>query len=203
MRQKLTRSVRVLIAALVLWLPSAMHGQTAPPGDVIQIRVPPTIASLTMVKRHDYEDPSDGVQLRYVGADSLPIDIFVYPGPDLEKECPLDCARQVMQDEIDGFQTAFPEMIQRHYVDSIAVVHQDTLAHAAGAPWALARHLTLAVVRNGVSQRSDYVLYLLPGYQVKIRATYAPSDRNTGLVMAFLDAAVPALTSTGESKQSP
>ena len=195
------RSGRASIAALFLLLPSAMQGQTPPAGEVIQLRGPPLIAGLTMVRRHDYEDPSDGVQLRYVGGDSLPIDVFVYPGPDLERECPLDCARQVMKDEIDGFQTAFPEMIQRHYVDSITIVRQDTLAHAAGAPWALAQHLTLAVVRNGVAQRSDYVLYLLPGFQVKIRATYAPSERNTSVVTAFLDAAVPALTSPAESKQ--
>jgi hypothetical protein len=199
----LLRCAKVSLVALGVTVAPVTRGQIPSPGPVIQLRVPPTIGRLTMQRRRDYEDPSEGVQLRYVGADSLPIDVFVYPGPDLASECSLECAGKVMHDEIEIFQSAFPEMIHRHYVDSISVVRNDSLAAGAGAPWALARQLTLAVVRNGAPQRSDFVLYYLPGYRIKIRATYIATPANVDVVKAFLEAAVPALTGTADSPAPP
>ena len=203
MRMNLLRCAKVFLVTLGVTVAPVMRGQTPPSAPVIQLRVPPTIGSFTMQMRHDYEDPSDGVQLRYVGADSLPIDVFVYPGPDLASDCPFICASSVMHDEIEVFRSAFPEMIQRHYVDSISVVRDDSLAAGPGAPWALARHLTLAVVRNGAPQRSDFVLYYLPGYRIKIRATYIVTPANVDIVKAFLAQAVPAVTGTAASPTLP
>jgi hypothetical protein len=158
-----------------------------------KLAVPPFVAGFRMASRKTYEDPSDGVLLRYVSADTLVADVFVYPGPDLVAECPLECARRVIGQELESFRSGFPEMIRRDYVKEIAVTRDDTLAPPPGAAWHLGRHLLLNVRRAERAQRSDFYVYYLPGYRVKIRSTFDETPQRLRELEAFARAVVVAL----------
>jgi hypothetical protein len=115
-------------------------------------------------------------------------DVFVYPGPTIGTPCDTVVATRAITDQIAGFRDGFPTMIERHYVDSIAVVDDRRLAPNPDVPWCVAEHLTLAVVREGTRQRSDYFLYVLSGYFVKIRITYSFTPNRLTLQEAFTNA---------------
>ena len=158
------------------------------------VRIPPRVASFAVKGRHDYEDRSLGTQLRYEAADSTIADVYLYPGPDLAADCPVACARTVMGNEVRSFENDFPEMVKRGYVQSIVVTDREELTPAADAAWQLGHHLTLAVTRDSLPQRSEFYLFYLPRYRVKIRATYVETPERLAAVRAFAAELVPALT---------
>jgi hypothetical protein len=155
-----------------------------------------------MSSRRDYRDPSAGVVLRYVRPDSLVTDVFVYPGPDLGARCARECAHKVMDAEIDDFRTSFPEMIRLGYVQSITIVTDEPVLPPAGAVWQLGRHLRLVVQRDQRLQRSDFYLFYLPGYRVKVRGTFVPTEQRLRELEAFAAEVVPALVQ-GERRAPP
>jgi hypothetical protein len=152
----------------------------------ITLPIPDSIGGFTLVDRHTFEDPALGSRLRYAGGDSMSADLFLYPGPAVGAPCDTGMALQAMADQIAGFREGFPTMIERHYVDEIAVASDDRLEPAAGARWCAGRHLTLDVIRDGTPQHSDYYLYVLSGYFVKVRITYRFSDARLALEQAFV-----------------
>ena len=175
---------------------------TATPGSLadsagrapIKVRIPPAVASFAMKTRRDYEDASAGTQLRYQAADSTIADVYVYPGPDLATRCSMTCARDVLANEVKDFESSFPEIIRLGYMESMAVTGQAPLTPPDDAAWRLGHHLTLSVKRDGLVQRSELYLYYLPGYRVKVRATYPETPERIVAVRNFADAIVPALT---------
>jgi len=164
---------------------------------VVALTVPERVAAFKMMKRHDYDDAGSGVQLRYEGPDSLIADVFVYPGPDLASECPLSCAEARMAAELAGFESSFPEMIRRGFVQSASVTARDSLVPPSTGLWQLGHHLTLAVTRDSLAQRSEFYLYYLPGYRVKVRATFTEAESRLRDIRAFVAALVPLLAGRG------
>ena len=175
--------------------PSSAAVTTAtPPRASVAIRIPRTVAAFTMKRRHDYEDRSAGTQLRYEAADSTIADVYVYPGPDLAGNCPVACAKTVIADEVKTFESGFPEMLRLGYVQTIGVTAREELAPPPGAAWQLGQHLTMAVTRDSLSQRSELYLFYVPRYRVKIRATYVETPERLAAIRAFAAEIVPALT---------
>lgn len=186
----LARLTVVVAAAL---LASATAGAQDAGHAPVSLRVPDSVGAFAMAERKNFDDPALGVMLRYRRADSLRVDVFVYPGADLATRCALPCATKALDDEIGAFIAAFPEMVKRGYVDSIAVAKQDTLTPAAGDRWQLGRHVTLRMSQGGKAERSDYYLYYLPGFRVKLRASYVPDSTNVVAVSDFAGRVIPAL----------
>lgn len=160
---------------------------------VVHLGVPQAIGEWVFAGRHDYPDPSLGVLVRYRRSDSLRVDVFAYPGPDLASRCPLSCAKDVLDRDINEFVAAFPEMIKRQYVDTIYVVSDKALSPAADDAWQLGRHLVLGVVSKGTTERSDFYLYFLRGFRIKLRASYVADSSRARAVEEFAHLVVPAM----------
>lgn len=158
------------------------------------LRIPRTVASFSLKSRRDYEDRAAGTQLRFEAADSTVADVYLYPGPDLGSNCPVECAKTAMANEVRTFESGFPEMVKLGYVQTIDVTAREELAPPADAGWQLGQHLTMGVTRDGASQRSELYLFYLPRYRVKIRATYVETPARLAAVRAFAAELVPALT---------
>lgn len=165
----------------------------------ITIRIPPRVAAFRMGSRRDYEDRSLGTQLRYLGPDSLLADVYVYPGPGFDEKCDSACAVQFFEREMAQFQSDFPEMVRRRYYDSITVAAENSHAPGMGRPWRVGRHLRLAVVHGGKPARSDFHLFYLPGYRVKVRLTYDPTAARERAVDAFMRDLLPRLVGSPAS----
>lgn len=163
----------------------------------ITVAVPRQVAGFGLMLRHDYDDPRAGVQLRYSGPDSVVADVFVYPGPDLARDCARACAAQVLSEEIAAFRASFPELLRRGYVQAIAVAADESLVPPEGAPWQLGHHLRLAVTRAERPQRSEFYLFYVPGYRVKVRSTFDDTSPHLQSVDAFVAGIVPALVRGG------
>ena len=159
----------------------------------ITIKVPDSIADFALVRRHDYDDKALGTQLRYRGPDSLIADVYIYPGPDLRHECPLACAEARLTEEVTQFEREIPVYIQRGYFQSGRVIARQALTPAQDAAWQLGHHLLLDLVRGGMAQRSEFYLYYLPGYRVKLRATYVDDPSRRAALERLVKALVPTL----------
>jgi hypothetical protein len=157
------------------------------------LRIPSRVATFRLGGRRDYEDRALGIQLRYLAADSLYADVYLYPGPDFGARCDSLCAAEALAREVAQFQAEFPEFLNRKYFDSIAVSAVDTLTPGPERPWRLGQHLRLAVTRAGKPARSDFYLFYLPRYRVKVRFTYEPTLERTEAADAFIRDLVPSL----------
>ncbi|HKW12569.1 MAG TPA: hypothetical protein VJO33_19430, partial [Gemmatimonadaceae bacterium] len=103
----------LLFACLTTTAAAAQRADTG----TVHLGVPQSIGPWFFAGRHNYPDPALGVLVRYQRPDSLRVDVFAYPGPDLATRCPLACAKDVLEREINEFVVDFPEMIKRKYVD--------------------------------------------------------------------------------------
>lgn len=152
------------------------------------------VGPFVLVNGHRYPDPAHGVQLRFRGPDSTIADVFVYPGPDFGADCGLACARSLIKRETEDFTNTFARMIQERLVDSIRIVSSEPIERPADARWTLGHQIELRVVREGRIQRSDFVLYYMPGVRVKLRSTYPAVDTIKRYVATFNANVVPTLT---------
>lgn len=181
-------SLNCVIAAL-----ACASGRPSPSPDpktvpAISLTVPDSIDGFRFAEREAFDDPALGHRLRYVGPDSMYTDVFVYPGPVLGKPCDSSTAVTAVEAQIAGFRESFPAMIERHYVDSITITRDERVADQGGVPWCVGRHLTLGVIRDGTPQRSDYYLYVVSGYFVKVRITYPVTSGRVTLADGFIRA---------------
>ena len=158
----------------------------------ITLQIPDSIAAFQMSERKDFGG-ADGVMLRYRRADGLTGDVFIYAGPDLEKDCDIACARDVIRREGDDFIGSFPELIRRGYVDSIAVASDSALTPPPNSVWRLGRHMRFRTIRDGSPQWSDFYVYYLPDYRVKIRASYARDSSAARAIGQLAAAAAPTI----------
>jgi hypothetical protein len=168
----------------------------------VTIRVPENIGAFRLISRKDFPDASSGVMLRYQRPDSLYADLFVYPGPDLDKSCNLACANDVLRQEGDDYIKSIPVFIQRGYADTMSVGSDSALQPMAGAPWRIGRYLRFDQRKDGVLQWSDFYVYYLPDVRVKVRATYARDSIHAKAVADFAAAAAPALTGHVDSSRA-
>lgn len=184
------RHIPAILSALLVSAPLPAQLDTAAPPAGTSIRVPQTLGVFRLSRRQPYDDPALGTMFRYISPDTQVVDVFLYPGPDLEEQCAIDCAAKVLQRELDEFTESFAMMVERSYVDSIAVAGIDTLVPDSTAAWRLGRAMRLAVVRRGEPLRSDLILWYLPTYRVKLRATYPDRGQRPAQINAFADSLV-------------
>ena len=175
----------------------ACGGRQSPPPlePRITLNIPDSVDGFGLIDQEKYEDPALGYRLRYSGADSLYADVFVYPGPMLGTPCDTAVANNALSEQVTGFRDGFATMIERRYVDSITVTSDEILARGVDSPWCLGRHLTLAVIRDGKPQRSDFYLYALSGYFVKVRVTFPVTTTRLALERRFTDSLFSVLVS--------
>ena len=199
MRRQRQIATLACLACLLAGSASIAGGQASgspapPPAERgVRLRVPQQVADFHLLVRED--SPSDHeVLLRFVGPDSLRADVFVYPGPDFANRCDSMCAVRVLEEEVANFRSLFPELIRRKYVDSIAVLSDETIQPAGPDRWRLARRLTLAAPRAGQAEHSELHLFYLTGARVKIRTSFVPTAARLSAAAAFAQALVPALT---------
>lgn len=189
-------SFAVALAGVACASRSAGHAAAATPKQPaakIEVTVPGRIAGFQLSHQERYENRDFGTMYRYQGTDSMFADVFVYPGPALGVPCDTTVAVRAIETQVAGFREGFPVMIQRHYVDEIAVVQDDRVAPGSDDPWCAGRHLTLDVIREGIPKRSDFYLYALPGYFVKVRMTFVASDARLALEQNFIAHLFPQL----------
>jgi len=195
---RLIRFAPLAFIATSAWAQTSQGSATTDTATTVTIAVPKQVAGFEFVSRHDYDDPASGVQLRYANADSVMADVFVYPGPDLSQKCAQPCAAQALDAEIADFHSSIPELIKRGYVQAMTVVSEEPLVPPAGAAWRLDRHMKLAVTRHDRPMRSEFYLYYLPGYRVKIRSTFDDTTPHGQSVQGFASGLVPEMVGAAE-----
>lgn len=194
---------RVLLCSIALSfcpINFALFAQV-PGRDSIQkeLNIPGKIGLFELKNRRRFEDGS--LMLRYVNSASFSADVFLSSGPGFDEDCDLACATKVLHQEVDGFKSAIPEMIQRKYFDTASVLRDDTLTFPPGSLWRLGRHLLLSLRKDSETRLSDYYLFYLPGYRIKVRSTYVSDSANAlKQLLADLPAALTARDTTVREK---
>ena len=188
------RTCYLLLLASVLAAPvSAQVRDSASQSRGRQVSVPQQLGPFKLARQQRYDDPAMGTMFRYLSPDTIPVDVFIYPGPDFGDGCPMECAVKAIDAETKGFRDGFPLMLERGYVDSIAVTAEDTLQPDTSDAWMIGRGLRMRVVRDGDPLRSDFVVWYLPAYRVKLRATYPDREPIRAYVSFFTDKLIEAI----------
>ena len=164
--------------------PSA--GTDGSPGGV-GLRIPPAIGDFALLSRQDDERFGTGTSLRYRSTDGLEVDAFVYGlNPDVTR-CGAACADSAVRAESAGFVGLIPVYLARGYFRSATVASEAPLPRPSGALWLAGYRVSLAVVRDAGPEQSDFLLYILPGYRVKVRATYPAQAATAARMQRFAD----------------
>ena len=164
--------------------PSA-GGARADTLDVI-ISAPAAVGTFKLVGRHDFADRAAGTQLDYLGRGGLPANAFLYPAPSSAQRCAA-CADSLVNAEAMDFVGVIPELIRRGSFSSASGMQVERLDPPPGVAWLAGRHVTFSIVRNGKPGRTDFYLFLLRGYRVKVRATYSDAPAAREEVRAFTE----------------
>lgn len=186
---------RTRVATLILALAAgaaalplaAQSGPPAPPGAPgavpavadsgrFSLQVPRVVGEFTGMSRRNYPDPSLGSLFRFRTADSLHVDVYIYPAPGERHGCGAACVDSAARVQSVSFTNGIPEYLRRGYFTAATVVADSGLVPGAGAAWRTGRMVRLDVEQDGVGQRSDFFLYALPDFWVKLRATYAADE---------------------------
>ena len=152
----------------------------------VTIRVPAAVGTFKLVGRHDYADRASGTQLDYLGSGRLPANAFVYPAPKTTQGC-ATCADSLVHAETMAFVASIPELVRRGLFRSASATQVEKLDPPPRAAWLAGRHVALSVMRNSEARRSDFYLFLLRGYRVKVRATYIDTPGAREQVRAFTE----------------
>lgn len=168
----------------------------------VTLRLPSAVGAFRFVARQDFEDPSQGAMFRFRTSDSLAADVFLYPGPDLEGDCPLDCARRLLESEQKGFSTAMAELKASGRIESYRKVSDASLSRPDGAAWAIGHRIGMRVRMAGAEHQSHFWLVYLAGVRLKVRSTFIDAAGREGaleeflsnVVEAFVAPAAPAVT---------
>jgi len=148
--------------------------------------VPDALGAFAFQERHDFPDPRMGTSLRYALPDGMRVDVYVYPGPPADSSCPQSCAEQQAQSETRDFTGHLPELVRRGHYRQASLASDEPVQPPAGAAWRAGRHLVANVEVQGEQRESHFYLFLFPGYEVKVRATYAPSPERRQAVEALV-----------------
>jgi hypothetical protein len=148
--------------------------------------VPDALGPFAFQERHDFPDPRSGTSLRYARPDGMRVDVYVYPGPPADSSCPRACAEEQAQSETRDFAGHLPELVRRGHYRQASVASDEAVQPPAGAAWRAGRHLVANVDVQGEQRESHFYLFLFPGYEVKVRATYAPSAERRRAVEALV-----------------
>ena len=186
-------AIASLLALATVACRAGGSGRAAPSAGVtradtpdVRIRIPAAVGTFKLMGRHDYDDRAAGTQLTYRGAGGLAADAYVYPAPRVAQGCAA-CADSLVNVEALDFVASIPEFIRRGYFSSASGTQVETLDPTPGVAWLAGRHVAFSVMRDGKAGRADFYLFLLPGYRVKVRATYSDAPASREQVRAFTE----------------
>jgi hypothetical protein len=148
--------------------------------------IPDALGAFAFQERHDFPDPRLGTNIRYTRADGMRVDVYLYPGPPADSSCPQSCAEQQAQSETRDFAAHLPDLVGRGHYRQASVASDEPIQPPAGAAWRAGRHLVANVDVQGEARESHFYLFVFAGYEVKVRATYAPSDERRQAVEALV-----------------
>jgi hypothetical protein len=192
------------IALVSVSAPAPVYGQAPAARDGRDLRVPRTIGEFRLTGSQPLDSAAGGgFVLRYMRADTLRADVFVYPGPDFGTNCALECAQSALANEGDGFVRSIPLLIERKFMDSATVRADSVLIAPVGAPWRLGRRISLDEVRGGAPVRSDMYLFYVERARVKVRATYRRDPAFEDAIAKLAAATVAALIMPDTTGQRP
>ena len=188
-------ALRAALAATLLVLAATAGAQAPAARSGRDLRIARTVGEfqLTGTQRLD-SAAGGGVLLRYVRADTLRADVFVYPGPDFATKCPEACAQRLLANEGDGFVQSLPLMVERKFMDSATVRTDSLLPPTATGGWRLARQISLDEYRHGAPVWSEFFLFYIDGARIKVRATYPREAARADGIASLARAIVAALT---------
>ena len=149
------------------------------------ISIPQSVGEFAFGKRTDYEQRDLGTLVRYEAPDGLYADVYVYPADPKLAPCGAACGDSAVKEEAAGFISLIPEYLSRGYFEKAEVVENRALPVPAGAAWVSGRQVVMSVVRDRMAQRSEYYLFLLPYYRIKVRATYADTPEARDRIARF------------------
>lgn len=215
-RRVLVRPLLTLSTALVVAACSSSRGGSAPGAAgaapvggaaarsaPAPLAIPPELSGFRSTSRRNFDDPRAGTVIRYSGPENLSLDLYLYPGPDLAAQCDIPCATRVIDRETADFPPSLDEMVRQGTVEKYSVVRAIVLPKQPETKWALARHVHVVLTRaRQQAQRSDFYLFYIPNYRVKVRVTYDETAERTAAIDAFVREIVPALL-TPRSDASP
>lgn len=201
----MTPKFLIPLLALALWIAASPTSLAAQDPDSTKegrsIAVPRRLGPFRLVRQQPYDDPRLGTMFRYVALDSQLVDVFVYPGPDFGKNCAMECAQEAIQNEVDEFKNSFTMMRERGYVDSIEVAAEDTLSPDSSDVWKIGRAMRLNIVRRGTPLVSDWVVWYVPIFRIKVRATYPDREPERAYVRMFADSIVAAIEAESRAEE--
>jgi hypothetical protein len=202
MRTRFRRGKEVCLIVLVVSGCASAGGGAGPSSGAlsakalptVELRIPRGVGDFRFQRLQVYDDPGLGAMYRFAGPDSLSADVFVYPGPDLDTSCALDCARAALKTEHEQMLAAFEQMKRNNTVKEFHLVASEPLRRSEDAPWAIGHHLLFEVRRDAGAERSEWQVHYLPNVRLKVRSTYRETPSRVGAVAAFRAAVIGAFT---------
>lgn len=160
--------------------------------------IPRRIGSFHLAVYYAPESDSGSALYRYVGPDSVLMDVTLSPGPDLKEACPVDCAQAEAQAYASSWRSIWEGESDEHRARDVP------LARGAASPW------SLAVGVEGTaadSARFVWRAYYLPRLRMEIQGRYEAGTLRSFAVAQFLYYVMPAFSTPpvplpGESRES-
>lgn len=189
MRRRLTIGAAIVVLALGGCRPPA------PPnlGDFLQadpapLWVPRRVGAFHLAVFQPNDDPARGALYRFVGPDSILMDVTLTPGPDLLLQCPLECARDSLRVMLRGLLEAIEGQ------DAIRVLANEELRPTPVVPWRLAHRAAFRTTRDSLQIRTEQHYYYLPSTRLSVRGSFIESPARDLWVAEFLRYVVDAFS---------
>jgi hypothetical protein len=162
---------------------SAPSPAAAPPqaaGDSVRLealRLPTTIAGFRLVRRRDYEDPRDGVLVRFHGPAPIAADVYLYPilptslaTTDAGRDSAATLEFRRARDDIYTYQA------RTGGAEPKALGEQEVRAAAGAGRIARGHRGTFSYPRDGATWTSHLYVFGLRDRYVKVRSSYRQED---------------------------
>lgn len=148
--------------------------------DPAPLWVPRRVGSFHLAVFHPDTDPARGALYRFVGPDSVLMDVTLTPGPDLLLQCPLDCARDSLRVIVGGLVQAIQGQ------DAIRVLVNEELRPSPLVPWRLAYRAAFRTTQDTLRIRTEQHYYYLPSTRLSVRGSFIETPARDRWVAEFL-----------------
>lgn len=156
--------------------------------DPAPLWVPRRVGTFHLAVFQPDEDAARGALYRFVGPDSVLMDVTLTPGPDLLVSCPLECARDSMRVVVRGLLEAIEGQ------SAIQVLENQELRSSPTVPWRLAHRASLRTTRDTLLIRTEQHVFYLPSTRVMVRGSFIESPTRDVWVAEFLRYVVDAFS---------
>jgi hypothetical protein len=156
--------------------------------DPAPLWVPRRVGAFHLAVFQPDEDPARGALYRFVGPDSVLMDVTLTPGPDLLVDCPLDCARDSLRVMVRGLLEAIEGQ------SAIRVLVNEELRPTPTVAWRLAHRAALRSTQDTLMVRTEQHLYYLPSTRMLVRGSFIESPARDLWVAEFLRYVVDAFS---------